>query len=313
MKILACALVLSSSSPSAATVPGGSQDHGMLHATNAGTASFDPAVEPELEVRRARTGHLLVRPALNGHEGGWFIFDTGAGICVVSTPLAESFELAAAGDLPTSGTGGSTVTQGALAELLELGPLTLHGVPLMRTDLTFLKEPLGVEIAGVIGYGLLARCVVELDLKTPRIALYDPSTYALAAGAWTPLEFDHLIPTVTASYEGRVGRFQLDIGANTGVTFQEPTVRRFKLLEGRELTDGKLGGVGGFVAIKCGRLASFELAGERFDALEASFPLEAKGISAEEGRDGSIGTKVLERFVLTLDYPGSRICLRPRG
>ncbi|NOT28950.1 MAG: hypothetical protein HOP15_00720 [Planctomycetes bacterium] len=311
MKSLACALALSSSSLLAASAA--AQDHAALQGMHPGAVSFDAAVKPELEVMRAKTGHLLVRPALNGHEAGWFIFDTGAGICVVSTPLAESFELTSTGDLPASGTGGAAMTQGNMAELLELGPMTLHDVPLMRTDLSFLKEHLGVEVAGVIGYGLLSRCVVELDLRAPRIALHDPVAYTLAAGTWTPLEFDHLIPTVSATYEGRTGRFQLDIGSNCGVTFQEPTVRGFKLLEGRELSDGKLGGVGGFVAVKHGRLSSFELAGLRFDALEASFPLEAKGTSAEEGRDGSIGTKVLESFVLTFDYPGSRICLQPRS
>jgi len=311
MKILACALVLSAS-PLRPPVPAAAQDHGAMQGVKAGAASFDPSVEPELEVKRARTGHLLVRPALNGHEGGWFIFDTGAGICVVSTPLAESFELEDAGEMQASGMGGDSTTKAAKAELLELGPMTLHDVPLMRTDLSFLKEHLGVEVAGVIGYGLLTRCVFELDLVAPRIALFDPASYALKAGAWTPLEFDHLIPTVSATYEGHTGRFQLDIGSNVPVTFQEPTVRRFKLLEGRELKDAKLGGVGGFITAKSGRLTSFELAGVRFDGLEATFPLEAKGVVAEEGRDGSLGTKPLESFLLTFDYPGQRICFRAR-
>src|SRR5215470_7433707 len=50
-----------------------------------GEATFDPKAPAKLEVKRVKTGHLLVRPVINGHEAGWFIFDTGAGICVVST------------------------------------------------------------------------------------------------------------------------------------------------------------------------------------------------------------------------------------
>jgi hypothetical protein len=306
MKILSYVLSLTPSlAPSA-------QEHAAHTGVHAGDVRFDPAAKAELEVKRAKTGHLLVRPALNGHTGGWFIFDTGAGICVVSTPRAEAFELSDAGDLEATGTGGSATTGAAVAETLVLGPMTLHDVPLMRTDLSFLDEHLGVEVAGVIGYGLLSRCVVELDLLAPRIALHDPAGYELASGAWTPIEFDHLIPTVSASYEGHVGRFQLDLGSNSALTFQEPAVRRLELLKGRELKDAKLGGVGGFIAAKRGPIASFELAGVRFDDLEATFPLEAKGIAAEEGRDGSIGTKVLEAFVLTFDYPGARISFRPR-
>ncbi len=123
---------------------------------------------------------------------------------------------------------------------------------------------------------------------------------------------NHLIPTVPAKYEGREGRFQLGIGSNTGLTFQEPAVRRLDLLEGRELRDAKLGGVGGFTVAKEGRIAWLELAGVRLEDLVATFAVEAKGLAAEDGRDGSIGTRVLESFLLTLDYPGKRISFLPR-
>ena len=313
MRILPRLLAMPASLMLAVSEPVNPQQHGELEGLPPVKMSFDARGEPELEVMRARTGHLLVRPALNGVEGGWFIFDTGAAICVISTPVVDSFELTALGEMQAEGTGGSSTTQAVMCELFELGPMVLQDVPMMSTDLSFLRQQLGVEIAGVVGYGLLSRCVFEVDLLAPRIALHDPATYELTAGAWTPLELDHLIPTVSATYEGRPGRFQLDIGSSVPLIFQEPTVRRFKLLEGRALTDSQLGGVGGFIAAKSGRLASFELAGVRFDGLQATFPLEAKGVTAEEGRDGSIGAKPLEAFFLTFDYPGQRICFRPRG
>ena len=274
---------------------------------------FDASASPELAVVRNKTGLLLVRPLVNGHEPGWFIFDSGAGICVVSAPVADPLELTAVGEMGATGAGGESKVAALRATTLELGPLTLRDVPVMKTDLTFLEEPLGVEIAGVIGYGVLSRCVVELDLAAPRIALFDPAGYELARGKWSPLELDELIPTVVATCEGRSGRFHLDLGSNGGLTFQEPAVRRYNLLEGRELSDVKLGGVGGTVACKQGRVAWLELANVRLTDLEAIFPIEAKGLAAQDGRDGSIGTKVLEAFVLTLDYPGKRICFRPRG
>jgi hypothetical protein len=308
MKTLLSLLALSSTS--GASHP---QDHAALHGQSPGEAVFDASAPPELGVTRNKTGLLLVRPILNGHEPGWFIFDSGAAICVVSTPLADSLGLAAAGEVPSGGVGGHGSAAALRAATLVLGPLTLRDVPLMKTDLTFLKGPLGVEVAGVIGYGVLSRCIVELDLAAPRIALHDPRGYELAQGEWSPLELDELIPTVVATCEGRRGRFHLDLGSNGGLTFQEPAVRRYNLLEGREMSDVKLAGVGGSVACKQGRVAWLELANVRLTDLEAIFPVEAKGLAAQDGRDGSIGTKVLESFVLTLDYPGSRICFRPRG
>ena len=61
--LASCASVCLPLAARAAVLP---PQHEMPGAVQAGAASFDPEVEGELEVMRARTGHLLVRPALNG-------------------------------------------------------------------------------------------------------------------------------------------------------------------------------------------------------------------------------------------------------
>lgn len=312
MRTVRCALACALASTWSPAADAALQDPMLPHTLAQGAATFDAEAKPELEVQRAKTGHLLVRPWLNGREAGWFIFDTGAGICVISTPLAGDFELRDAGPLAASGVGGTSAAQALRAKELALGPVVLGDVPLMKTDLSFLAEHLGLEIAGVIGYGVLSQCVVEIDLVAPRIALHDPGTFTLASGAWSPLELDHLIPTVSARVEGLEGRFHLDIGSNSGLTLEEPAVRRWNLLEGRALTDAKIGGVGGMVAVKKGRVAWLELAGVRLEDVEATFALERSGV-AGDGHDGSLGTRALESFALTLDYAGKRISFRPRG
>ncbi len=294
-----------------------------------GAVVFDASVAPELAVERTKTGHLLVRPRINGRDAGWFIFDTGAGICVVSTPHAAELELAPAGDIAAIGTGGGENAKLYRARELALGPLTSHDHPVMLSDLSFLRPHLERDIAGVIGFGVLSRCVVELEIDAPRIALHDPASSMLQGSAssalqsvassalegarWAPLALEGRVPTVTASFEGREGRFRLDTGANSAVTFYEPAVRKWNLLEGRALTDGKLGGVGGFLATKEGALASLELAGMRREDVAASFAVEAKGTLASDALDGQIGAGFLRHFVLCLDYPGERFALRPRA
>ena len=283
-------------------------------ATAARSAEFARDVEAELEVKRARTGHLLVRPALDGHEAGWFIFDTGAGICVLSTPKADELGLASVGAIQAAGVGvgDASMSETLRAEILELGPLTLRDVPLMKTDLGFLREHLGVEVSGVIGHSLFAQCIVELDLAAPRIALHDPAHYALSEGEWSPLTFRRLIPSVKAIVEEHECTFHLDIGSNSGITFEHPAVERLGLLAGRTVTDAKFGGVGGFIAAKRGKVTSLELGGARFTDVEALFAVQASAQSGH-GHDGSLGTRVLERYRLTLDYGGQRICFRPTG
>lgn len=278
-----------------------------------GAAIFDEKAKPEIVVKRARTGHLLVKPTVNGIDAGWFIFDSGAGICVISTPHADKFGLQSAGSIEAAGVGGNSSVPLLRAAKIVLGPLTLQDQPLISTDLSFLKQHLEEEIVGVLGFGVLEKCVAELDLATPRIMLHDPGKYTLPTGEWTPVSLVGRVPIVTAKFEGREGRFMLDTGSNETVSFAEPAVRKHKLLEGRTLKDAKMGGVGGFIAAKRGALTSLELGGVRRENVEATFAIEAKGAGADGSREGSIGAEFLSGMTLVLDYAHERIAVRERA
>ncbi|MDX9911757.1 MAG: retropepsin-like aspartic protease [Phycisphaerales bacterium] len=292
----------------------------LAHAQGGAPASIDAAslrfetgVPSALDVKRAPTGHLLVRPQVNGHDAGWFIFDTGAGMGVVSTPHVEHLGLTPAGSIDAVGVGGATGAPLFACETLSIGPVTLAGHTLMGADLSFLKPHLGEEIVGVLGYDVLSRCVAEIDLADSRIALHDPASYTLPEGAaWQPLFLEGRVPSIDASFEGHEGRFRLDTGANGGVTFHEPCVRELGLVEGREVSPAKIGGVGGFVDARSGTIEWFELAGVRHERVPAMFAMEPKGTFADATKAGNIGGEILSRYVLVFDYPSSRIAFVPR-
>jgi len=284
-----------------------------------GESTFDPQSPAVLEVKRAPTGHLLVRPKINGEQPGWFIFDTGAGVCVISTPRMDGLRLRAGGEIPAVGVGGTEGARLYRAEEMVLGPITLRDHPLMATDLSFLKPHLGEEIAGVIGYGVLSRCVCEIAIgsttRAPRLAIFDPKAYALerehaeAVGdgaGWTELRLIERIPVVRGTVEDHDAWFRLDTGANGFVTLHAPAVEKWNLLQGRESSDIQLGGVGGFVRGKSGRLTSMEIGGMRLTNVRASFALEKRGSFGNEKIDGNIGAELIRPFVLVLDYANER-------
>jgi predicted aspartyl protease len=274
-----------------------------------GASKFDPAVAAAVDVKRAKTGNLLVRPRVNGREAGWFIFDTGAGICVVSKSRAKDLELKDAGELDTAGVGAAKLLR---AGSLVLGPLSLEDVPMIELDLSFLKPYLGEEISGVIGYGLLSRCVAEIDLAAPSIALKDPAEFLLKGCEWTAADLGAFTPVVKARFEDHDGLFLLDTGANDSLSIRSATVNDLHLLAGRETTDAKIGGAGGFMKAKAGRIAKFELGTITETNLDAMFELEAK-----KGSDpriaGKIGVGLLKKRVLITDYARSRVAFAPRG
>lgn len=275
-----------------------------------GAAEFSSDRPAAIGVMRAQTGHLLVRPTLNGKPGGWFIFDTGAGICVISEPHVPEFGLRESGTLDAVGVGSTKATL-LRADSLALGSLTLHDLPMIALDLRFLKQHLGEEISGVIGYGLLAKCVAEIDLVTPTIALHDPAKFTLSGAPWVETNLDKFIPIVDATFENHTGRFTLDTGANDAVSFHFSAVESLDLLADRTTTDAKLGGVGGSIATKRGRIGRFDLAGTVTTDLEATFELASKP-NADPTIVGNIGVGLLRSFVLTTDYGKRRLAFVPK-
>ena len=277
-----------------------------------GATSFDCGVAAAIEVKKAKTGHLLVKPVVNGKDAGWFIFDTGAGICVVSTPQVEPLGLTRAGDIEATGVGGGKNAPVYRAKDIQLGAMKLSDVPLMETDLSFLDVHMGEKIAGVIGFGVLSRSVAVIDLEKPAISLFDPATYKLAKGEWTKADIKDRIPVINATFEGHEGRFRLDTGDHTTVIFHAPSVEKYDLLKGRETKDIKVGGVGGMLPAKRGTIASLEIGGMKLENLQADFALEKKGSFGDPDKDGNIGTAVLGKFLLITDYTNERLALVAR-
>lgn len=273
---------------------------------------FDSRIPAPLEVRRAPTGHLLVRPMVNDQDVGWFIFDTGAGANVLSTSARDALGLKAFGDIPAVGVGGTTRTSFVRPDHLTLGRARFQSPVMIVLDLSFLTAHMGVEVGGIIGYSVLSRTISEIDLETGAISIYEPAKYLNDRGHWAELIVKDRVPCVKASFEDHTGWFRLDTGANSTVTMHEPAVRELRLLEGRETKDTKLGGVGGFVAAKSGELRWFDIGGTRIESVHAEFATEAKGAFAESRTLGNIGTKLLKSFVIVLDYPHNRVAFVPR-
>lgn len=274
---------------------------------------FDPGVPAMLECKRAKTGHVLVRPLVAGKDVGWFIFDTGAGAMCLDTRAAAELALAPLASIPAVGVGGAAMSNLYRPDSIAIGPVMLASPLTVELKLAFLDQHLGEKIAGIVGYNLLARCVAVVDLSAGRVSLHEPGVYRLPDGAaWVSIVVNGRTPTVRATFEGHEGLFTLDTGASgSAVVIFPHTARRLNLLDGRETTESRLGGVGGFIAARTGTLAWLDLGGVRHENLSVSFASESKGAFANRYLDGNIGVGVLSKSVLVFDYPESRMAFIP--
>jgi hypothetical protein len=280
-----------------------------------GKVSLVGPLPAELKVKRAKTGHLLVSPKIDGHEAGWFIFDTGAGMSCVDKALAERLALPHAADASALGEGGTQQTRLLKIKSLQLGPVLVEDSTVVELNLKPIALAMGEQIDGVIGYECFLPGVFEVDLDAGRITVHDHAAYTLPdRHAWEKLSFKGRRPRLPGQIEdNEPGLFLFDLGANSSLTVYAPTVERFKLLEGRQTSAAMSGGVGGIHAARKGTIGSITLAGERIDDVPAVFAQSKQGTSGTEQEVfGSVGVGLLKRFVLVLNYRDQTVGLIPK-
>jgi hypothetical protein len=191
-------------------------------------------------------------------------------------------------------------------------------------DLTMLTEAFGVPIAGAVGYDLLMRSIVRVDMREPRIEVHDPADFRLegsdgrpeqpGSDAWQELILHQNHPHVRGRFEGnRDGIFRIDTGGGrAAVLFHAPAVTTLGLLTGRETRSIHIGGAGGRVEGKMAPIAWFEVGGKRFEPLEVIFALPGSGALDDPYTEGTLGGAVLDAFTLVFDYAHERIAMIPR-
>jgi hypothetical protein len=275
---------------------------------------FDSSISAELRVDRAPNGFLLVHPRIDGRDAGTFVFDTGAGGNVIAPQLADELGLARAGDGWLGMAAGKTAAGIRTAGSLTLGPLTIEQPAFSEMDCGPLSQHAQVEISGIIGYDVLARAVVELELERSRIALFDPATFELPNASWQELAIAGAHPFVKGSLEGYAGWFRLDSGApQVAVVLNGPTVEHFQLLEGRTVQKERATMPGGEMDIALGLVADVIIGGHRFEPLTALFPLESGGAFDDPYTLGNLGQECLQPFRVVFDYRHRRIALIDRA
>jgi len=275
---------------------------------------FDRSISAELRVDRASNGFLLVHPRIDGRDAGTFLFDTGAGANTIAPQLADGLGLARAGASWLGLAAGQTAAGVRTAGSLALGPLTIEQPAFTEMDFGLLSRHAQVEITGIIGYDVLARAVVELELERSRIALFDPTAFELPGASWQEVAIVGAHPYVKGSFEGHAGWFRLDTGApQVAITLNRPTIERFQLLEGRTVQNEHATVPGGEMDIAIGPVADVIIGGHRFEQLTALFPLESRGAFDDPYTLGNLGQECLKPFRVVFDYRHRRVALIDRA
>ena len=264
--------------------------------------------------------HICVRGRLGDSDSLWIVLDTGASGASVSASRARALGLAIERGGTSNGAGGVVESGLVRGVTVRLPGLTLVEQNLSSLPLDAIALQTGRPMDVILGHALFGRAVVEIDYAARTVRVRDPARAAPdSAGAWLPLTFRHDLPYVKASIElpGRPpirGQFVLDTGASTALTLADDFVGKQRVLDAVPHTiRSRMGGVGGPVENRVGRIDHLRLGAFVLERPVTVFRLPGPGRISAEGSAGNIGGEILRRFRVTFDYPRQRLALVPNA
>ena len=211
------------------------------------------------------------------------------------------------------GAGGPLQVQIGRADSVALGDALERDVPiLMSDDLRRIGAAIGLPLGGNLGHSFLGRFRLTVDYARQALTLCTPDEPRDSGPARAELPFTLAHPAkplvmLPVEVDGHPFRFALDTGAS--ITVISPGVARHLDLE-RESMPGMTGG-GGAVAASAAVIGTLGIGPVRISRVRVAVAefLEGLGRAVGTPLDGIVGTNVLRRFRVTIDYPGMTLRL----
>ena len=180
----------------------------------------------------------------------------------------------------------------------------------LETDYLQLKNNMGAEIYGIIGYELFSRFVVEINYDQKNLILHNPRYFKKRKYMHAiPLDVHKTKPyiTTTIGYEGQPSldsiKLMVDSGASHGLLL-DPDEDKSILLPPKTIKTNLGKGLGGNIDGKLGRIKEFNFEKLTFKDVIASFP--DPGIYNKNmkrgSRSGTLGGELLGRINPVFDY-----------
>ena len=183
-----CALALAVSACSLTAPSSGSGSNGF--SSNTGSVAAGSGGTTSVQILRGGggTAMVLVPVTIDGHGPFNFALDTGAGITLIDTQLAEQLRLpVTGGSTQVSGVGGSQDITPVHIDSWNAGKITLPSADIGKTGLSSFKN--NADVRGLLGSDILSRFGrVTINYNTAELTVTGaPAPQSYAAPASEPL------------------------------------------------------------------------------------------------------------------------------
>lgn len=192
-------------------------------------------------------------------------------------------------------------------------------VLVLTQDAFDLSSRMGMHIHGIIGYDIFKNFVVQINYSSQTLTLYRPDFLVKKKRKTEeyPLHIEAHKAYIYADIQQQNGdtlqvKLVLDTGASNTVSLYLPSDERIALPT--KVMETYLGrGLSGDINGKIGRLSSLSIGKYQLTNLPAAYPDEAaiKAALSISNRNGNLGSDILSRFNVVIDYPHNRLLLLP--
>jgi hypothetical protein len=257
-----------------------------------------------------------------------FIFDTGAEHTILcKKDFTEIMNISYHKEFKILGADMKTELKAYLARGLSLKVNNSYisapkqDILVLDEDYFKLDEASGVKIAGILGADMFNRFVVKIDYTKRMISLFDSEGFSTASAKGFE-QFDievkngkpYLYPAV--SVQGKdTAHLKILIDTGASLTFLLFTNTHPSLSLPSNYIRGTVGrGLGGLIEGFSGRISAMDISPTiRFQNLITSFQdvnvlMDSVSVAS---RNGILGSQLLSRFTIYIDYPHEKLYLRP--
>lgn len=294
-----------------------------LHGQNLGFSLADGKKKVQIPIEIIN--NLIVIPVvLNDALPLKFILDTGVRTTILTQKtFTDILNLTYTRKYTISGPGGQNLVDAFVTNNVSLELPGVHGrghaMLVLGQDYLELRNYLGTDVHGILGYELFSRFIIQIDYEKKILTLMLPEKFRKSRKFQSlPITIQDTKPYIFAPVTFQNGltlnaKLLMDSGASHGLMLEptsDPTIQvpanSVSSLIGR--------GLGGEIVGKVGRIKSISLGTFKLDNAIANFPdPNSYTDSIKIGnvyRNGAIGGEILSRFVVIFNFPEEKVYLR---
>ncbi|HZY79006.1 MAG TPA: aspartyl protease family protein, partial [Cyclobacteriaceae bacterium] len=271
--------------------------------------------------------NLVVIPVvINGQLPLKFILDTGVRTAILTEKVfSDILNLTYTRKYVVGGPGGQKLVQAYVTNNVSLDlPPGVHGeghaLLVLEEDYLELRNYLGADVQGILGYELFSRFIVTIDYERKELILYRPERFRpkrsmqklkIAVQDTKP----YIETTVTVKDSATIkAKLLIDSGASHGLILEPDSNDTIRVPQAH--VNSIIGrGLGGVITGKIGRIGAVDLGKYDVKNVIANFPdpnsyMDTLKTSRSVRRNGAIGGEILSRFKVTFDFPREYLYLK---